>query len=306
MFALSNSPLVRRLLRPAAHLVDRRVTRQTNRLRPEIEELRREVAALRDERSSLGLLVDGTARSGPRTPTPAQLDTLVRQVSRVTGASQDTARRNIVIAYRNVIALEMLGAGRLAGSTQNVCGKLATIPLLAPAGHPEVLEIGTLYGLFAASLMRMLHRAGIEPRVTIVDPLAGGQLQPGTKEAADPTGTPVRLDVVRANLAFGGAPGAGARIVRGFSGDDGVRTQVSDREYGVIVVDGDHSADGVLADLEWAEKIAAPGGTVVIDDYGDARWHEVRQAADQHLAQVGSRFELLGVASTSAFLRVGD
>ncbi|WP_030897565.1 class I SAM-dependent methyltransferase [Streptomyces sp. NRRL F-5126] len=306
MFALTRNPLARRVLRPAAALVDRRIERRTGPLRPEIDTLRREVAALREGQNAFGLLFDGTARSGPRTPTTAQLDTLVGQVSRVTGAPRDAARRNVVIAYRNVIALEMLAVGRLAGSTQNICGKLATVPLLAPRAYRDVLEIGTLYGLFSASLMRMLHRAGVEPRMTIVDPLAGSQLQPGTREAADPTGTPVREDVVRANLAFGGAPGAEARVVRGFSGDDDVRARVSDREYGVIVVDGDHSAEGVRADLEWAEKIAAPGGIVVVDDYGDDRWSGVKSAADAHLARPGSRFTLLGAASTSAFLRARD
>ncbi|WP_345644836.1 class I SAM-dependent methyltransferase [Streptomyces tremellae] len=303
MFALTKNPLTRRVLRPAAALVDRRVARHTKALRPEIDALRKEVAALRGEHSSLSLLVDGTARSGPRTPTPDQLDTLVRQVARVTGASPAQARRNVVIAFRNVIALEMLAVGRLAGSTQNICGKLAATPLLVPADRTDVLEIGTLYGLFSASLLRMLHRAGIEPSLTIVDPLAGGQLQPGTPEGPDPTGTPVRMDVVRANLAFGGAAGGGARIVRGFSGDEEVRARVSDRAYGVIVVDGDHSAEGVRADLEWAEEIAAPGGVVVVDDYGDARWEHVKRAADAHLARPGSRFDLLGTVSTSAFLR---
>ncbi|MGQ4515209.1 class I SAM-dependent methyltransferase [Streptomyces sp. DW26H14] len=262
------------------------------------------MATLRGERNSLSLIVDGTARSGPRTPTPAQLDTLVAQVAKVTGVPEAAARRNVVIAYRNVIALEMLAVGRLAGSTQNICGKLAATPLLAPPDRGDILEIGTLYGLFSASLLRMLHRAGIEPRMTIVDPLAGSQLQPGTPEGADPTGTPVREDVVRANLAFGGTPGTEARIVRGFSGDEDVRARVSDREYGVIVVDGDHSAPGVRADLEWAEKIAAPGGVVVVDDYGDKRWQHVKTATDEHLAQRGTRFELLGAVSTSAFLRV--
>jgi hypothetical protein len=304
VFALTKNPLTRRVLRPAAELVDRRVARHIKGIRPEIDALRKEVAALRGERNSLALLVDGTARSGPRTPTPAQLDTLVDQVARVTGVPKDAARRNVVIAYRNLIALEMLAVGRLAGSTQNICGKLAATPLLAPSQHPDVLEIGTLYGLFSASLLRMLHRAGIEPRMTVVDPLVGSQLQPGTPEGADPTGTPVRMDVVRANLAFGGAPGVEARIVRGFSGDEDVRSQVSDREYGVIVVDGDHSAEGVRADLEWAEKIAAPGGVVVVDDYGDKRWQHVKTATDEHLAGPGTRFELLGAVSTSAFLRV--
>jgi predicted O-methyltransferase YrrM len=303
VFALSKNPLTRRVLRPAAELVDRRVARRTMDIRPEIEALRKEVADLRNTQHALTLLVDGNARTGPRTPTPEQLDKLVGQVAQVTGATTKQARRNVVIAYRNLIALELLAVGRLAGSTQNICGKLATVPLLARPDTSDVLEIGTLYGLFAASLLRMMHRAGAQVAMTIVDPLAGSQLQPGQQGGADPTGTPVREDVVRANLAFGGTPGVEARIVQGFSGDEDVRAKVSDREYGVIVVDGDHSAEGVRADLEWAEKIAAPGGIVVVDDYGDRRWQHVKTAADTHLAEHGTRFELLGSVSTSAFLR---
>jgi hypothetical protein len=48
----------------------------------------------------------------------------------------------------------------------------------------------------------------------------------------------------------------------GFSNDPEVRTAVSDREYGVIVIDGDHSEEGVREDLEWAETIAASGAIV--------------------------------------------
>ena len=61
---------------------------------------------------------------------------------------------------------------------------------------------------------------GHEPHLTIVDPLAGAQLQPGAApQGADPTGTPVREDVVRANLALGGVGSViDARIQQGFSG----------------------------------------------------------------------------------------
>ena len=70
----------------------------------------------------------------------------------------------------------------------------------------------------------------------------------------------------------------------------------------MIVIDGDHSAAGAAADLELAEKIAAVGGVVVLDDYGDKKWPGVEQAVTAHLAGP-TRFELLGAVSTSAFLR---
>ncbi|MFJ7998483.1 class I SAM-dependent methyltransferase [Streptomyces sp. NPDC096310] len=302
MSSLLSNRLTRRILRPAAALVDRRIRRSTGPLRSDLDTLQREITELRSQSYAFGLLFDKTGRNGSRVPTPGQFDTLVRQITQTTGKDGTQARRNVTVAFRQLIALEALGLGRLAGSTSNVCGKLATVPLLDPPNE-DVLEIGTLYGLFSASLARMLHRAGTEPRLTIVDPLVGSQLQPGTKEPADPTGTPVRMDVVRANLTLGGTPGAEARVHQGFSGDPEVRAAVSDRAYGVIVVDGDHSMEGVLADLEWAEEIVAPGGIVVLDDYGDANWRGVQQATEKHLAAGDSRLEMLGQVSTSAFLR---
>lgn len=313
MPSLLRNRLAKRVLAPAAALVDRRVQNSASKLRKEMEKdrraqlaelasMKRRVAELSDRQYAVGLLFDKTGRSGNRLPSPAQVDTLAREIAAVSGAREADARRNVTIAFRNVIALEALAVGRLAGSTSNVCGKLATVPLLDPPGE-EVLEIGTLHGLFAAALLRMLHRAGVQARLTVVDPLAGAQLQHGARPIGEPTGTPVRMDVVRANLALGGAAGEQARIVQGFSGDAEVRAAVSDRRYGVIVVDGDHSAEGVTADLEWAEEIAAPGGVVVLDDYGDPAWAGVKEAADAYLATGRSRFELLGRVSTSAFLR---
>ncbi|WP_307662969.1 class I SAM-dependent methyltransferase [Streptomyces sp. V1I1] len=307
MPSLLRNRLAKWVLSPADTMIERRIEQHvkhaTQALQTDLDALHRKVAALQNPQYGLGLLVDGTGRSGHRTPTAAQIDTLARQIQGVANGSEH-ALRNVTVAYRTVIALESLGVGRLAGSTSNVCGKLATVPLLSPP-NGNVLEIGTLYGMFAAGLLRMLHRSGLEPHLTIVDPLAGAQLQPGAApQGADPTGTPVREDVVRANLALGGVGSViDARIQQGFSGDPEVRAAVSDREYGVIVVDGDHSLDGVRADLEWAEQIVAPGGIVVLDDYGDKAWPGVQDALDKHLASGTSRLSLLGRVSTSAYLR---
>ncbi|MZD06471.1 class I SAM-dependent methyltransferase [Streptomyces sp. SID5785] len=288
MRALLTSKTARRALRPVADLIDQRIERS--------------VAPLRNRQRPLELLLDGTGRGPSRLPAQVHLDRLVDELGRVTG-DRPGAERNVAQAFRLLMAVEALGVGRIAGGTMNICGKLSAVPLLDPP-NDDILEIGTLYGMFGAALIRMMERAGRDPRLTIVDPLAGLQLQPGTTEGDDPTGTPVRGAAVRSNLAMVGPAGTRARIQQGFSGDAEVRAVVADRAYGVIIVDGDHSAEGVAADLAWAEEIVAPGGVVVLDDFGHAKWPGIKEAFDQHMAG-DTRFTFLGQAANSGYLRAG-
>ncbi len=90
--------------------------------------------------------------------------------------------------------------------------------------------------------------------------------------------------------------------MQGFSGDIPVRTVIADRQYGVMIIDGDHSAAGVADDLRLAEQVVAPDGIVVLDDFGDRNWPGVEEATRAHLTGT-TRFDLVGVVATSAFLR---
>jgi hypothetical protein len=150
-------------------------------------------------------------------------------------------------------------------------------------------------------MARQLSRIGLDNRITIVDPFAGGQLQNG-KTRQDMSGSPVTEVVARTNLELAGVSGDRVRVMPGYSGDPAIQESIADREYGVMIIDGDHSAKGVAVDLKLAEKLVARRGIVVIDDYGDAKWPGVQQAADAHLAGP-TRFDLVGVVATSAFLR---
>ncbi|MFF8030384.1 MULTISPECIES: class I SAM-dependent methyltransferase [unclassified Streptomyces] len=302
--SLLTSSASRRLLRPIADLIDQRIDR---RLRAAAaadaavrEEQRETAETVKRQQLTLDLLLGSPGRGLSRIVSPGPLNRLQSEVAELAG-DRDAALRNIATAYRLLIGLESLGVGRIAGGTMNICGKLGTIPLLDPP-NDEILEIGTLYGMFSAGLIRMMERDGRSPRVTIVDPFAGVQLQPGTPRRPDPSGAPVDELAVRTNLALAGPAGVAARIRRGFSEDPETRAAVSDRRYGVIVVDGDHSAEGVAEDLRWAEEIAAPGGIVVLDDFGDPKWPGIEQALDEHLTG-DTRFTYLGKASLSAFLR---
>ncbi|MFB6961668.1 class I SAM-dependent methyltransferase [Streptomyces sp. NPDC056309] len=303
--SLLRSSASRRLLRPIAELLDKRIERQVRsavaRSQSQNEELKRDIQVLRQHQYTFDLLVGPRARGISRIVVPGAMDRLQAEVAALGGGDRQAAERNVAAAYRLLVALESLGVGRIAGGTMNICGKLGSIPLLDPP-NDEVLEIGTLYGMFSTGLIRMLERDGRSPSLTIVDPFAGVQLQPGTEQRPDPTGTPVDEHAVRTNLALAGPAGVAARIQQGFSEDPETRAAVSDRRYGVIIVDGDHSAAGVAKDLEWAEEIAAPGGIVVLDDYRDPKWPGIEEALDKHLAG-DTRFTYLGKAARSAFLR---
>ncbi|MEU9332202.1 class I SAM-dependent methyltransferase [Streptomyces sp. NPDC048290] len=302
--SLLTSSASRRLLRPVADLIDQRIDRRlraaTAARTAERDQLHDAIELMKQHQLTVELLLGPRGRGLSRIVAHGPLKRLHAEVEELVG-DREAARRNVAAAYRLLVAMESLGVGRIAGGTMNICGKLGTIPLLDPP-NDDILEIGTLYGMFSAGLLRMMERDGRSPSVTIVDPFAGVQLQPGTPERSDPTGAPVDEHAVRTNLTLAGPAGATARVQRGFSEDPATRAAVSDRRYGVIVIDGDHSAAGVLADLEWAEEIAAPGAIVVLDDYGDAKWPGVKDALDKHLTGE-TRFTYLGKAAHSAFLR---
>lgn len=304
MRALLTSKAARRALRPIAELIDQRIERQVRRVLGEsarADVTQQELKKLRNRQRPLELFFDGTGRGASRLPSAPHLNRTIAELAETTGRDRDAAERTVAQAFRLLIAMEALGVGRIAGGTMNIVGKLSAVPLLDPPNE-EILEIGTLYGMFGAALIRMMERAGRAPNLTIVDPLAGTQLQPGATMGTDASGTPVNGAAVRTNLALVGAAGAAARIQQGFSEDPEVRALVSDRSYGVIIVDGDHSAAGVAADLEWAEQIVAPGGIVVLDDFGHPKWPGIKEAFEKHMA-TETRFTFLGQVAHSGYLR---
>jgi hypothetical protein len=296
---------INRLARVRARQVTEQTRTDVEQLRAELADLRTELGRSREQLTpldySVELLLGSAGRAKSRVVDDALITLLAEQVQVATGLAD--ARAHVVQAYRLLFELELRGVGRLAGGVKNVLGKLTTTPLLEPP-NGEILEIGTLYGIFAGGMARQLNRIGLDHRITIVDPFTGGQLQRG-KVRADASGSPVTEVVARANLQLAGVSGDRVRVVQGYSEDPEIQRSIADREYGVMIIDGDHSAEGVAADLALAETVVAARGIVVIDDYGDSKWAGVKQATTAYLTGE-TRFDLVGVVATSAFLRARE
>jgi hypothetical protein len=285
-----------RLQERLADGIDARVRREVAR---NLEQTEQRALAVADKRAFSTDVLLGAGRPNDRTLAAEQYDDLVAEVWALSGVGDVTLP--LQRAYQTLLDSEARGLGRIAGTTYNIVGKLVLPPLLkAPPG--PILEIGTLFGLFSCALVRQFQRAGDFRSLTVVDPFVGTQVQDGKPGRLDRTGTPVTEETARWNFAALGLRADEVRLVRGYSTDPKLRTAVADRAYGVVVIDGDHSAFGVYSDLWWVQEVVEPGGIVVVDDWGDPSWPGVEAAGRRYLAD-GGRLVLLGRAATSAYFR---
>lgn len=263
-----------------------RLSIETARSRAELDRLREQVQAPGE---AIDLLLGSQGRRGSRLLGEADLRELAGQLTRVCGAPDAYGR--LLAAYRTLVELELRGVDRFAGGTVNVLGKLAGLVLLEPPDG-EILEIGTCSGTFAAGVVRQLSRAGIAYRLTVLDPFH------------DPGPRPVARTVTGENLRLAGIDTERTRLISGDAADPVARSLVGQRRYGVIVLDGEHTAAAVATDLALAEQVAAPGAIVLVDDYDDENWPGVRESTDLHLAGP-TRFESVAALGRGLFLRAG-
>jgi hypothetical protein len=282
--ALADDPAVR-------ELVAREVARRTDADPPDERQ---------PDRAFTADVLLGAGRPNDRTLRAQLHGDLAAEISALSGISDVTLP--LQQAYRTLLDHEARGLGRIAGTTYNILGKLVVPPLLQPAPG-QILEIGTLFGLFSAALVRQFERVGDLRSLTVVDPFVGTQVQDSKPGRLDRTGTPVTAEVARRNFAACALGTDEVRLVCGYSTDGDVQREVADRRYGVVVIDGDHSAAGVYRDLWWVQELVLPGGIVVMDDWGDPSWPGVEAAGRRYLADRG-RLQLLGRAATSAYLRL--
>lgn len=60
----------------------------------------------------------------------------------------------------------------------------------------------------------------------------------------------------------------------------------------ILMVDGDHSYEGVKSDLAWYAPLVRDGGKIIMHDVVSAYDPGVRQAADEYAAAMGFEFEI--------------
>lgn len=208
-------------------------------------------------------------------------------------------RAAVAVMAHRITQLETRMYGRLATSIQDAL--LRAMVTRAAGGQPRaVLEIGTLFGVGAAALHESLifDKRGLH--LTLIDPLDGYY---GKNNADLLTSEPINEAVLRRNLAIAEIDPANVSIINLFSTDQAAIDMAGSQRYDVLIIDGDHSYDGVKHDFDAYSRFVNVGGYIIVDDYGAEEWPEIQRFVDETL-KTSSSVEFVGAAWRTAVFRL--
>jgi len=162
---------------------------------------------------------------------------------------------------------------------------LRTLALLSlQSKRIELLEIGTLFGIASGALYRAALRAQRRVDLTLIDPLKGYYDQ-GIIDGV--TGVAVTRKTLMENLAALSVPESDYRVIQGLSTDEEVLKAASDRQYDYVLIDGNHSLEGVASDFELYGPLVKAGGVLIFDDYDTTDWPTIKPFVDEHVRPHG-------------------
>jgi predicted O-methyltransferase YrrM len=210
-----------------------------------------------------------------------------------------TNQRAISYLANSICRLESLLSGRLATSIADVTLR-ALVARAAPGTPRRILEIGTLFGIGAAALYEAARFDGRGLRLTLLDPLDGYY---GTDNLDILTGLPINEEILRRNLELAGIDREHVDIIKLFSSNPEAERRAAAFRYDLLVIDGDHSYEGVKLDFDVYSKLVRPGGFIVIDDYASADWPDVTRFVDESV-KPHPHLEFVGAHWRTAVLRV--
>ncbi len=199
---------------------------------------------------------------------------------------------------RKLLQIEAAVAGRLASHMYD--GLLRAVVARSVTGREfNGLEIGVLFGISAMVILEAVGPFFERAHMTLIDPFEGyyapDELDPMTR-------LPVSRRLLQRNLDRLGVPPEQYTVIQGYSADDAVGRQVSGRTFNFVLIDGDHSFEGVTADFERYAPMIQPRGYLVLDDYGAPEWPGVTRFVEEVLS-ASPLFECVGTASRTAVFR---
>src|SRR3954454_4695820 len=150
--------------------------------------------------------------------------------------------------------------------------------------HSVGAEIGVWRGEFAADIVRRVKPI----RLHLIDPWVFMEDRAGSVYGGSVAKAQSDMDVIYEDVAqqFSAQVRAGTVLLhRTMSADAAL--EFDDEYFDWVYIDGDHSYEGVLADLRAFTPKVKRGGLVTGDDYGRKGWWGpgVKKAVDQHLAE---------------------
>lgn len=232
----------------------------------------------------------------------ADLDALASTLSnsfniRLTG-------RNLGYLGNRIRDLESSCLGRIAAPLPDALVRTAAL-LSVKSKEASVLEIGALFGLGAIAMRELALPQFERVRLTFIDPLTGyyaGAYESSNNDIV--TGVPVSRESLLYNLQKAMVPKQDVRIIQAPSEDQEAIRMAAEDTYDVVIIDGDHSYEGVRRDFVNYAPMVREGGFIIFDDYGLPEWQGVTDFVDELIAEEPLRLQKVLLSGKTMVLRI--
>ncbi|RJG40880.1 class I SAM-dependent methyltransferase [Mesorhizobium sp. DCY119] len=237
-----------------------------------------------------------------RTLKSGQIDMLIGEWSKSLDIELTEARVSY-LAHRACL-LEDQMKGRLATTVETIVLR-SVVASATKRKDVSILEIGTLFGIGAAAVYEAAANEADTVHITVIDPLDGYY---GADNNDLLTGAKITEATLRQNWLQAPIPEENFTIIKHLSSDTEAMEAASKRKYDVLIIDGDHSYDGVKFDFEHYSHLVRPGGYILFDDYDVKAWPDIKRYVDEeiegkshlHLTGTGFRTAVYQVKKTKA------
>jgi len=228
-----------------------------------------------------------------RTLTPA-LNKSLREF-----AERNLKRAGLKPAYIDYLAaksiqIERNCVGRLATTVQDAIAR-QLVAECVPGEQICILEIGALYGISLAILYNHAITRFASAKVVCLDPFDGYYGKALDAVLNQPVND---LTFIR-NMRLANVPDSDYGVIKHYSTDPAAVTTAKELSINLLIIDGDHSYEGVKYDFDTYFPLLQPGGYVIFDDYNAKEWPGVQQYIDHDLQKTPG-FEYLGAVSRTA------
>ena len=179
-------------------------------------------------------------------------------------------------------------SGRLATTVQDALLRVI-VAMSVRKRAISIMEIGSLFGVALVSCYECLRGLFDKINLTAIDPLEGYY---DIDQFDILTRTPVNKSIFESNLLFNNVPRDDVLLIQELSTSKEAFHLAEGQKYDLMIIDGNHTFEGVKYDFDKYNQLITPGGFVFFDDYNAKEWPGVKSFVDQEV-RLHSSFKLI-------------
>ena len=186
------------------------------------------------------------------------------------------SKEKLAYMAHKIWLIEGTCSGRLATNVEDEIIRCLIAAYIGQQDGLRGIEIGALFGVNVCCLKELASPYCKSFQLTVVDPLEGYYGKQPNDILVD---EPVNDEIFWKNIGRY-CKKSEVKLIKKFTYDMDARS-FGKHTFNYVLIDGDHSYEGVKVDFELIKNFVEPGGFILFDDYNTTHWPDVKTYVDE-------------------------